>query len=320
MFGSASKTSVSTILKCAFAGASLAALALSPASSAQGPGRGEPGLVDRDQPANLDYTVSKDGIPNLASTQFAWLSDGADWMDPPAGTPGHGRIKNDPEHRLLGNVEARRLGVQPTLRIGDYRDPVLKPWASEFMKATNDEALSGKVDVPFAAQARCWPGGVPGQLLYPAEPAYFIQTPKEVWMIWQRDHMVRRIYMTDKHTANPKAQSFGESIGHYEGNDTLVVDTIGLATKNSYIDNFRTPHTEKEHVVERFTISPDGKKLTAVVTVDDPDTFNEPIHMMQTWHKVQNPLLETVCAENNNDSVFFHQKLFPMPEAIKADF
>ena len=312
----------SSLVKCALAGAAvsgLLALALQPAVSAQAQ-REEPGLVDRDTPPNLDFTVTKNGIPNLASMQFAWLSVGADWMDPPQGTPGHGRIKNDPEHPLLGNVEARRLGVQPTVRIGDYRDPVLKPWASQSMKASNDEVLSGKLDVPFAAQARCWPGGVPGQLLYPAEPVYFIQTPKEVWMIWQRDHMVRRVFMTDKHSANIKPQSFGDSIGHYENGDTLVVDTIGLATKNSFIDNFRTPHTEKEHVVERFTISKDGKELTAVVMVEDVDTFNEPIHMMQKWRKVENHQIETVCAENNNDAVFFHQKLPPMPEATKPDF
>ena len=310
---------VSTFAKCAVAGVSLAALGLSPASSAQAPRRGEPELVDRSQPADLDYSVAKNGRPNLSSIQFAWLSDGADWKDPPPGTPGHGRIKNDPDHPFLGNVEAIRSGRQPTLRIGDYRDPVLKPWAAAFMKASNDEALSGKLDVPFAAQARCWPGGVPGQLLYPAEPFYFIQTPKEVWMIWQRDHMVRRIYLTDRHSTNPKPESFGESIGHYEGN-TLVVDTIGLVTKNNYIDNFRTPHSPKEHAVERFTISPDGKTLEAAVTVDDPDTFNEPLHMMQTWHKVRNPLIETVCSENNNDAIFFHQKLFPIPEAKTGDF
>jgi hypothetical protein len=323
MLSFASHKAVSKPLRRALAGAAfttLLGMALTPAASAPAPGRGELPLVDRSAPSNLDFSVSKDGMPNLASVDFAWLSDGADWMDPPAGTTGHGRIKNDPDHPFLGNVEALRSGRQPTLRIGDYRDPVLKPWASKVMKDSNDEALSGKLDVPFAAQARCWPGGVPGQLLYPAEPAYFIQTPKEVWMIWQRDHMVRRIYLTDKHSANVKPQAFGESIGHYEGNDTLVVDTIGLATKNNYIDNFRTPHTTKEHAVERFTISADGKKLAAVVTVDDPDTFNEPIHMTQTWHKVVNPLLETVCAENNNDSIFFHQKLFPMPEAAKPDF
>ena len=299
--------SMRSVLKYAFSGVALTALALSlPASSAQEP--------------KLDLTVTKDGIPNLASTQFAWLAEAADWMDPPEGTPGHGRIKNDPDHPLLNNAQARRLGVQPTLRIGNYKDPVLKPWAAAAMKASNDEALSGKLDVPFAAQARCWPGGVPGQLLYPAEPFYFIQTPKEVWMIWQRDHMVRRIYLDRQHTANPKPEAFGESIGHYEGGDTLVVDTIGLATHNNFIDNFRTPHTEKEHVVERFTISPDGKELSAVVMVEDPDTFNEPLHMMNKWRKVENPLGETVCAENNNDSEFFHQKLAPMPEATRVDF
>ena len=266
----------------------------------------------------LDFSVSKDGVPNLSSTQFAWLAEGADWMDPPAGTQGHGRIKNDPEHPFLGNVDALRSGRQPTLRIGDAKDPVLKPWAAKAMADSNEEALSGRIDVPFAAQARCWPGGVPGQLLYPAEPVYFIQTPKVVWMIWQRDHMVRRVYMTDKHSTNLKPQSFGESIGHYEGGNTLVVDTIGLATKNNFIDNFRTPHTEKEHVVERFTISADGKELAAVVTVEDPDTFNEPIHMMQKWRKVPNPLLETVCSEGNYN--YFNQKLAPMPEATRADF
>jgi hypothetical protein len=295
------------ILKSLFVGSVLAALigtAFAPASSAPAP--------------QLDFSVANNGIPNLASIGFAWLADGADWMDPLPGTPGHGRIANDPDHPFIGNVEALRAGVTPTLRIGNTKDPVLKPWAAKAMTDSNEEALSGRLDVPFAAQARCWPGGVPGQLLYPAEPVYFIQTPKEVWMIWQRDHMVRRVYLTDKHSANVKPQSFGESIGHYEGDNTLVVDTIGLATKNNYIDNFRTPHTEKEHAIERFTISPDGKELTALVTVEDPDTFNEPIHMMQKWRKVRNPLAETVCAEGNEN--YFNQKLFPMPEADKPDF
>src|ERR1043166_6587192 len=99
--------------------AALAVAALSPASSAQRQ-REEPGLVDRNTPSNLDFTVTKDGIPNLASTQFAWLSEGADWMDPPAGTPGHGRIKNDPEPPFLGNVDAIRLGTKRMGRGGVY--------------------------------------------------------------------------------------------------------------------------------------------------------------------------------------------------------
>jgi hypothetical protein len=257
---------------------------------------------------------AKEKIPNLASTSFAWLS-GADWLDPPPGTPGRGPIRQDPAHPFVGNVGAN--GRQVTPRLGNYKDPVLKPWAAEIMQASNEEVLSGKRAVGFAAQARCYPGGVPGQLLYPAEPMYFIQTPKEVWMIWQRDHMVRRVYLNDRHSESVKPSWFGESIGRYD-NGELVVDTIGLSTRNSYIDNLRTPHSEKEHVIERFKLSGDGMALTAVVTVEDAEAFNEPLHMMQQWRKVKNAMLETVCAENNIDP--FHQNLFPLPEADKPDF
>jgi hypothetical protein len=277
--------------------ASLAAMALMPAAFAEPPGKG--------------------AIPHLADYNFGWQTNVADWQEPPPGL-GHGPIRPDPAHPFMSNAEAGRRGLQPTLRIGDAKDPILKPWAAQFMQASNEEALTGKRQVPFAAQARCYPGGVPGQLLFPFEPVYFVQTPKEVWMMWQRDHMVRRVFLTDKHSKNLTPSWFGESIGHYENGDTLVVDTIGLSTKNSYIDNFRTPHTEKLHVVERFTISPDAKNLTAIATVDDPDTFNAPLTMQQRWFKVNNPMEETACAENNDD--FFHQNLFPLPEAKTPDF
>jgi hypothetical protein len=251
-------------------------------------------------------------IPELASASFAWLG-GGDWRDPPAGM--RGPIRNDPDHPYHGNNAGPG---QVTVRISNWKDPVLKPWAAAQMRASNEEVLSGKVQVPFTAQARCYPGGVPGQLLYPAEPFYFIQTPKVVYMIWQRDHMVRRIYLTDKHSATVKPSWFGESIGRYENGDTLFIDTIGLSTKNSYIDNFRTPHSEKLHVTERIKLAADGRMLEAFVKVDDPDTFNEPLYMVQRWRKVPNPLLETVCAENNEDH--FEQGLFPIPQANKPDF
>jgi hypothetical protein len=264
-----------------------------------------------------DPEYSGSAIPPLASPNFGWQTNVADWQDPPAGS-GHGPIHPDPAHPFLSNADAAARNSQPTLRIGNSKDPVLKPWAAKVMADSNEEALKGVRQVPFAAQARCYPGGVPGQLLFPFEPFYFIQTPKEVWMIWQRDHMVRRVFLTDKHSDHVRPSWFGESIGHYEGGNTLVVDTIGLSTKNSYIDNFRTPHTEKLHVTERFTVNPDGKGLTALATVEDPDTFNAPLTMQQRWFKVNAPMAETVCAENNDD--FFHQNLFPLPEATTPDF
>jgi hypothetical protein len=248
-------------------------------------------------------------IPDFGGNTVGWIS-GADWFDPPSGL--RGPIRPDPNYRYYGNLDGPG---QVTVRLGNWRDPVLKPWAAAQMKESNDETSSGKRQVPFAAQARCWPGGVPGQLLYPVEPLYFIQTPKVVYMIWQRDHFVRRVFLTDKHSETVKPSWFGESIGRYE-NGELIVDTIGTTAKNSYLDNFRTPHTEKMRVTERFKLV--GERLEAFVKVEDPDTFNEPLHMVQRWRKADNPLLETVCAENNQD--IFNQGLFPMPEAKVADF
>jgi hypothetical protein len=97
-----------------------------------------------------------------------------------------------------------------------------------------------------------------------------------------------------------------------------VVDTLVLQTRNSYIDWYRTPHTEKLHVVERFKVAPDGKRLEVLVKVEDPDTFNEPLTMVRRWNKVPNQLLEMVCAENNGDH--FGANLFPVPQADKPDF
>src|SRR3984893_3800223 len=152
-----------------------------------------PGLVAAATFASAALAEPNNAVPPLASADFGWQSNVGDWGDPPTGH-GHGPIKPDPAHPFTSNAEAARTGTQPTKRLGDTKDPVLKPWAAAQMQASNDEALRSEMAIPFAAQARCYPGGVPGQLLYPFEPVYFIQTSKEIWMMWQRDHMVRRVF------------------------------------------------------------------------------------------------------------------------------
>jgi len=259
-------------------------------------------------------------IPELASSTFAWTPltinggiarYGTGWFDPPAGL--RGPIKQNPDYPLRGN-ETRR----PTPALGNWRDPILKPWAAAQMRRSNEELLSGKVGIPFLAQSQCWPGGVPGQLLWTSEPLYFIQTPKQVWMIWQRDQWVRRIVMTDEHSEYVTPSWYGESIGRYEGGE-LVVDTIGLsAPKNGFIFLFRTPHTEKLHVLERFKVTPDNKFLEALVRIEDTDTFNEPMYMTKRWRRDRNDWVESICAENNIDP--FNSNLVPPPQADKPDF
>ena len=61
MFFAKSKISVASQALGGAAIAGLLVMALSPAFSAQAPARGEPELVDRSTPANLDFAVAKIG-------------------------------------------------------------------------------------------------------------------------------------------------------------------------------------------------------------------------------------------------------------------
>jgi hypothetical protein len=176
-------------------------------------------------------------IPALAANGLGWISVGG-FLDPPPGT-GHGPIKQDPAHPFHGNLDGPGQ-VTPT--IGNVKDPVLKPWAAAQMQVSNEEVLAGKRGLPFSAQGRCYPGGVPGQLLYPIEPMYFIQTSNQVWMIWQRDHMVRRIHLTDRHSEHVSRHgSASPSAGMKMANSSSTPSGFPPISASSTISARRTP-------------------------------------------------------------------------------
>ena len=245
--------------------------------------------------------------PDFSSNDTAWIGIGGDFLAVPD-APGPKPITFDPKHPYVPN----NTGRQPTFRIADLTHPNLKPWVKERMKKDNDEVLAGKI--AFTPRATCNMAGVPSFMGFGGfQPYYFVQTPKQVWMIFSGDQQVRRVYMDVPHSANPKPSWYGESVGHYEG-DTLVVDTIGLNDK-SFVDYYRTPHTEKLHVVERWRMVEDGKMLEVKFTVTDPDTYYEPWSAMRRFRRVQQEYTEEACAENNQ-----HLFDYNIPTAHKPDF
>jgi hypothetical protein len=258
-------------------------------------------------------------VPNFMSADYGWLPNNVP-QNNPAGLyflPVPGKVTPvgaDPHPRGVG------ADGQPVReRLSDADNPNLKPWAAAQMRMHNDLVRNGHR--AFNAQSRCWPGGVPGQLLFVAEPVYFIQTPQEVWILWQRDHTVRRIYLNREHTVNPKPSWFGESVGYYEKGE-LVIDTIGFVEhRYSFVDNYRTPHTKDLHVVERWKMLDGGNAIEATVTVEDPGAFKAPWSGLVRWTKINGSMEETACAENNlNYEKFLHLREYPMPEAKTLDF
>ncbi len=59
----------------------------------------------------------------------------------------------------------------------------------------------------------------------------------------------------------------------------------------------------------------DGKVLEVNFTVEDPDAFYDPWSATQRYRRVQQPLREEICAENNQHLFDYH-----IPIANNPDF
>ncbi len=266
--------------------------------------------------------------PNFAPTPYTnWdspLRYGDRFLPPESGP---GPVEQSPDYPYILNALGDDTASDPTYRVSDLGNPILTPWAIERMQYWNDIATSGD-KAPFRARSRCYPPGGAAWVIFrnggqTAMMQYFAQLPDQVLMMWRGDNWVRRVYLNVPHSENLEPSWFGESVGHYEGDDTLVVDTIGFIQHDlSFVDNYRTPHSDKLHVVERFVLV-DANTMMVYVHVEDPIAFTSP------WKGVvplvannRAPIAESICGElglTPGDASFGYFTV-PILQAESADF
>lgn len=244
-------------------------------------------------PATQGAAAQSDPVPDFSSNQAAWDGVGSGDFLPVPGSPSP--VTQDPRYPRVSNAQSRATGEQVTYRMGDVSNPNLKQWAKEVMERDIGEILAGKI--AFASRTSCMPAGVPNFIAIGGGLMYFLQSPDLVLMFRDGNAQMRRIHLNVPHSQNPTLSWYGDSVGHYEG-DTLVVDTIGISDE-SFIDSYRTPHTDKLHVIERWRLVNDGEVLEAHITVDDPGTFNQPWEAVRRFQRETAVYGEEICAENN---------------------
>nr|TFG55491.1 MAG: hypothetical protein E4H34_00365 [Hyphomicrobiales bacterium] len=261
------------------------------------------GTADAAQPA--------DGVPNFSGF----------WIRPEGG---NGRMFYPPDEGPgpLVNMDETRA-----FTIGDHTNPILQPGAAAAVQAFGDKGRAGEVIYP--AWSLCWPPGVP-LVLNMAEPLQLLQTDDQVFIVYQRGNQFRQIDLNAEHPENLRPSWLGHSIGHFEGGDTLVVDTIAQDTR-SLTDRFGTPKSDAMRVVERYTISPDRQTLSVAFEVEDPKTFttrwsakmayihpsSRPGYDPDGFNRDGEEIAESICQENNRDAA---GGLFDIPIAERADF
>ena len=84
--------------------------------------------------------------------------------------------------------------------------------------------------------------------MFVVELISLVQSPKEVLMVCRATPRWAISWYLDKaYLEAPRPSWYGESVGHYEGDMPLVIDTLGPERPDDY-RLFRTPHTDQLHV------------------------------------------------------------------------
>ncbi|MBZ5576977.1 MAG: hypothetical protein LAP40_10505 [Acidobacteriia bacterium] len=225
----------------------------------------------------------------------------------PAGTGRETAPAGPPTPRLPdGKVDFGGKGVWAPIWVLDWADKkyvdqaVDVPFTAWALKLYQERRANDSKDDP---EGYCLPPGVPRYTGTPY-PFQFLQMKDRVVILYEgASHMYRQIFMDGrKHTPPDRINPtwLGESIGWWEGNDTLVVDTVGFNGR-TWLDYVGHPASEDLHVVEKFR-RPDSLTLKYEATIEDPKAYTKPwttnftVKFRPGWD-----LLEYVCLENNKD-------------------
>jgi hypothetical protein len=228
--------------------------------------------------------------------------------------------------------------------VGDYKNPLLQPWAAEIVRKNGEIARTG--DSFPTAHNQCWPE--PPPYILGNQQLQVLQRKGQVVLMYSHSAQVRHVRLNGAHPATVTPSASGDSIGHYEAG-TLVVDTVGFEIgRVATVDQFGTPHSEALHVVERYRLIPyeaaraaqegnvranggtateqaaaidpgyKGQGLQVQFTVEDKNVFTMPWSGLATYRKAGTEWGENVCAENIHE--YYSNSVTDVPQAENPDF
>jgi hypothetical protein len=141
------------------------------------------------------------------------------------------------------------------------------------------------------AHAISWRGGM-----------LFASAPNRIIVNYEQQRVWREIWMDGRELPKkvdalgaPESRYYGYSVGHWEGDYTLVIDTTGV-DERPWLDEDGRPRSSSAHIQERYTRL-DQYNMQLTVTVDDPEFYTKPFQYLKAnlyWMKDQT-FAETFC-------------------------
>jgi len=136
----------------------------------------------------------------------------------------------------------------------------------------------------------CDPLGFPRDLLAHAVSSrggmLFGSAPNRIIIAYEQQRAWREIWLDGRALPKavdvrgaPESKYYGYSAGHWENDNTLVIDTTGV-DERPWLDEEGHPRSSSAHIQERYT-RVDQYNMQLTVTVDDPKYYTKP----WTWMK-----------------------------------
>jgi hypothetical protein len=239
-------------------------------------------------PVWLAAQVGSSTMGTLGAGVAGELNPGAAKWTPPTGpTPRTAAGKPDFtgvwDHPYVPDMSTSRSGLQKGAG----------PLPYTAAGAANIKAYDPEKDGDYTGM--CMPFGLMRSVNAPY-PIHIVQNPTHLIFLFEQNNWFHIVPFAAGHRKELEPTWFGDSIARWDG-DTLVIDTIGF---NGFtrLDTLGNPHSEKLHLVQRFTRT-DAGHIRFEVTVDDPVYYTKPWTNERTFTLSNGSLIEYSCEENN---------------------
>ena len=187
-------------------------------------------------------------------------------------------------------------GAMPALQTADGKAPPLLPQAKAVYEQHQRSRQSG--DNSFDRATWCAAVGLP-RLLLEARPFEIMVDRRQVGFFFEWNRWVRLVDMSGAELELYYPLSLGVPSGHWEQDNSLVVNTKGLMHEN-IMDHAGLPHSDQLVMTEHLRLR-DTNTLENRIRFEDPQTFSQAWETGITYQRQQGARLqEDVCLDRIN--------------------
>ena len=212
-----------------------------------------------------------------------------------------------PKRDLSGSWAGPRSGAGvPDGERGDT--PSMTPLAKELKDQNKPLGTYSPAGTNDPNVRTCDPLGFPRNATTQIRAIAFAAMPDRIILLTQFMDVWREIWMDGRalptnagsdQPDSPDPRYNGYSVGHWEDDYTLVVDTTGL-DESTWLNGAGYPHSVTARIQERYKRT-SHNDLEVTITVDDPAMYTKPFSLGKNYYRwIPNQMMdEKLCVPSN---------------------